>query len=99
MSSTQTVSLCLGSPPGFGPVAGVLWDDYDGKFTQPYNKREKIGRVCDFVGQAAQSQAKPAGKPVVAAVAKEIFDEDEKGFEVIEEETVLKKKQKTAPAQ
>jgi hypothetical protein len=29
-----------------------------------------------------------------AAVVKEIFEEDEKGFEVVEEETILKKKQK-----
>ncbi len=37
----------------FGPVAGVNWDNYDGKFYQPYNKSEKIGRMCDFVTAAA----------------------------------------------
>lgn len=31
------------------------------------------------------------------AVAKELVDEDEKGFEVVEEETVLKKKMKGGP--
>ena len=34
---------------GFGPVAGAVWDNYDGKFYQPYNKRERIGKICDFV--------------------------------------------------
>ena len=39
---------------GFGPNAGMKpWqDEFDGKLYQPYNKREKIGKVCDFVSAA-----------------------------------------------
>ena len=78
-------------------MSGVVWDNYDGKFYQPYNKKEKIGRICDFVSAALQAQNQPVvaqKQPKAQAAAKEIFDEDEKGFEVVEEETVLKKKTK-----
>ncbi len=42
------------NPAGFGPVAGLQpWaDEFDGKLYQPYNKREKIGKACDFVSAA-----------------------------------------------
>jgi len=47
------IGLCLNGE-GFGPTAGLQpWsDEFDGKLYQPYNKREKIGKVCDFVSAA-----------------------------------------------
>ena len=93
---------------GFGPISGIIWDEYDGKLYQPYNKRDRIGKVCDFVsGQLQTTQVGAVGTTTAnvvrqqkaqatAAAAKELlFDEDEKGFEVVEEETVIKKKTKT----
>ena len=90
---------------GFGPVAGVQWEEFDGKLYQPYNAREKIGKVCDFVSAAMiaaanvqvvhirpVAQTGPGEKKQVVAAATEIFDEEDKGFEVVEENTVLKKK-------
>jgi len=82
-------------------VAGIQWDNFDGKFYQPYNKREKIGKVCDFVtaAQMALNLSQAQAKPPKAVAVKEVFEEDEKGFEVVEEETVIKKKQKPTAAQ
>eukprot|EP00347_Sterkiella_histriomuscorum_P018459 403345439 len=92
----------------FGPSAGTQWDNFDGKFYQPYNKKEKIGKVCDFVSVATQqamaqanlstaahtklTQKTQAAAAAQAAPQKELFDEDDKGFEVVEQETVVKKK-------
>lgn len=47
------IGLCL-NDLGFGPTPGLQpWaDEFDGKLYQPYNKREKIGKVCDFVSAA-----------------------------------------------
>ena len=47
------LSLSLNAA-GFGPVSGIKWDNFDGKIYQPYNKRERIGKISDFVTVAAQ---------------------------------------------
>jgi hypothetical protein len=76
---------------GFGPTQGIVWEGYDGKLYQPYNKRDKLGKPFDFVSAAALNLPTKAPK---AAVAKEneLFDEEDKGFEVVEED--FKKKVK-----
>jgi len=37
---------------GFGPTTGIQWEEFDGKLYQPYNKKDKVGKVCDFVSAA-----------------------------------------------
>lgn len=85
---------------GFGPRSGLTpWaDEFDGKLYQPYNKREKVGKVCDFVSAAFLNvPVKPQQKAAPTATT-EILDEEEKGFEVVEEATSLqKKKQNKGP--
>ena len=84
---------------GFGPSNGLiqLWsDEFDGKLYQPFNKREKVGKVCDFVSAAFMNvPVKPQQKAAPTAT-QEILDEEDKGFEVVEDNANLaKKKQKT----
>ena len=76
----------------FGPSTGTQWDGYDGKLYQPYNKRDKLGKPYDFVSTSVMNM--PV-KPVKVGVSKdtELFDEEEKGFAVVEDE--FKKKLKT----
>ena len=79
---------------GFGPVAGLQpWsDEFDGKLYQPYNKKEKIGKVCDFVSAAFLNvPVKPQQKAAPTAT-QEILDEEDQGFEVIEDTANLAKK-------
>ena len=78
----------------FGPVNGIVWEEFDGKLYQPYNKKEKVGKVCDFVSAAQMNMPVKTTKIGATGVAAEIFAEEEKGFEVVEESTILKKKQK-----
>lgn len=87
----KVTHILLLSITGFGPTQGITWDGYDGKLYQPYNKRDKLGRPFDFVTAVALNMPVKAPK---AAVAKEneLFDEEEKGFEVVEDE--FKKKVK-----
>ncbi len=80
----------------FGPVAGLQpWsDEFDGKLYQPFNKREKIGKVCDFVSAAFLNVPVKPQQKVAPVATQEIFDEEEKGFEVVEESaSIIKKKQ------
>ena len=66
---------------------------------QPYNAREKIGKVCDFVSAAQMNIPVKTTKVGATGVGAEMFAEEEKGFEVVEETTVVKKKVKpTGPA-
>lgn len=67
----------------FGPVSGIVWDGYDGKLFQPYNKRDKLGKPFDFVSAINM----PIKAPKAAVVKEsELFDEEEKGFEVVEDD-------------
>jgi hypothetical protein len=85
---------------GFGPASGAqLWQDgeFDGKLYQPYNKKEKIGKVCDFVTAAFMNVAVRPQQKAAPTATQEIFDEEDKGFEVVEDgaNLVNKKKGKT----
>jgi hypothetical protein len=96
----KNLGLCI-NPDGFGPLSSQQpWaDEFDGKLFQPYNKKEKIGKVCDFVSATFHNTS---FKPTVSvaqqqqksspAAAQELLDEEEKGFEVIEESANIKKK-------
>ncbi len=61
-----------------------------------------MGRVCDFVSAAFMNvPIKPTAptKTSAAVAASEIVDEEDKGFEVVEDETALvKKKTQKGPA-
>jgi len=83
---------------GFGPASGVqLWTDgeFDGKLYQPYNKKEKIGKVCDFVTAAFMNVAVRPQQKAAPTATQEIFDEEDKGFEVVEDGANLVNKKKT----
>ena len=86
---------------GFGPIAGLQpWsDEFDGKLYQPYNKRERIGRVCDFVSAAFLNVPVKAQQKAAPTATQEILDEEDKGFQVIEDTANLAKKRKTGPYQ
>ena len=59
---------------------------------QPYNKSDKIGKPFDFVSAALMHIPVKPAKTGAAQKENELFDEEEKGFEVVEEE--FKKKTK-----
>lgn len=74
-----------------------LWTDgeFDGKLYQPYNKKEKIGKVCDFVTAAFMNVAVRPQQKAAPTATQEIFDEEDKGFEMVEDGANLVNKKKT----
>jgi hypothetical protein len=81
---------------GFGPIGGTQWVEKDGKQQLPYNKREKIGKICDFVSLQAMNNPQQAinkgGAKVAIAKDTDLYDEEEKGFELVDDDVVVKKK-------
>ena len=81
---------------GFGPAGSNFdfKDQFDGKLFKPYNKKEKLGKLCDFAASVQATNYQQNRQPDPRAIKKETEDskqsmvDNDSGFTVVEEKKV-----------